>query len=580
MTRFTKILLIAGGVVLAGACTDDPLGVTEQPTGQAIDELVSVGQSRFGQVNGVTVDRYTPRLLVDFSVDGSLAENTPITLRLEGVAQGKIVGGEAVVVMPTFAAIAYAGADKQLYYPSGRKLPEVARWTLPAMDAGDEWKQVVEIAGVEKGYYHVAVDIIANGPEDDKSASRLRTDAYQQAWMFVFGDAGVLTRAFDESLFPDDIAPQPGPFRAYGETRATSTAASRDVGGDSDNDPVYVHVTYYDDGENQPAEGSYAYANTVLEEGDDEDWPPMTEGHTVPENGVVAFTCPNSGEYWAGHVTLPSTDLVGGAGFVGHWQAGSADCGDTIQAPGFRHTYMPWDHLNYAIPLLNEHFGSERDLVHWRTDLVPADAGSRYLPEPDSIVFGSASYDLLWTAAHEYVHAIHETELGGSWAIPNCNPHYVWQASSYGCAFSEGFADYGGWYVDPDDPRTEDLQDGGGDPQHGDERAEFEGWVAALFLDLIDEYDSDEPTDSTSYSADFLVDVFSTCEVDGDARDDVTDFVWCLEGDVDDDVHEENFPNGPDAPDDAEHDATEPHDFEARHVRATWILNVSKYDGG
>ena len=587
MTKFTKVLLIAGGVVLAGACTDDPLGVTEQPTGDeaAVESLISTARSRAGGLNGMTIDRYRPRLVVDFTVDGTLAENTPITLRLEGVAQGKIVGGEAVVVMPTFAAMKYAGSDKQPYYPAGKKLPEAARWTLPAMEAGDHWKQVIDIAGVEKGYYHVAIDVTANGPEDDASDSYLSTDAFEQAWMFVFGEAGILTRAFDASLFPDDIAPQPGPFRVRGESHATQTAASRDVGSDSDDsDPVYLYVSYLDDGENQPAEGAYAYANTLLDEGEDEDSPPTNEGHTVPEDGFVAFSCPAAGEYWAGHVTLPSNDLVSGAAFGAYWQASSADCGDTIQVPGFRHTYMPWDNLDHSIRLLNEHFDFEREIVRWRTDLDldPDDDASRYLVDADSIVFGPNSYYKLWTAAHEYIHAIHATELGGLWDTEDCNPHFVWlQSSSYTCAFLEGFADYGGWYVDPDDDRTDELQEGDDsflDP--GDERGEFEGWVAALFLDLIDEYDSSEPSDSTSYPADFLADVFATCEVDGDERNDVSDFVWCLEGEVDDDLHEDHFGGVTPTPDDVEHDAVEPDDLEARHIRATWLLNVSVHGGG
>ena len=138
--------------------------------------------------------------------------------------------------------------------------------------------------------------------------------------------------------------------------------------------------------------------------------------------------------------------------------------------------------------------------------------------------------------------------------------------------------------MDPDDNRTADLQEGDTDDlSDGDERGEVEGFVAAAILDLIDEFDADETADSTSYSPNYILDVFSTCTVFIDGirfeRNDVTDFVWCLEGEADSTVHNENFPTGPAAPDSVREGADEPDDWNASHIRVTWLLNLSRYEG-
>ncbi|MCY3546300.1 MAG: hypothetical protein OXH49_05425 [Gemmatimonadetes bacterium] len=60
----------------------------------------------------------------------------------------------------------------------------------------------------------------------------------------------------------------------------------------------------------------------------------------------------------------------------------------------------------------------------------------------------------------------------------------------------------------------------------------IEANVAALFHDLID--DGTESGDLTSYSAEYIADVFKSCWITNSAgrrshRNKVSDFVWCLE---------------------------------------------------
>lgn len=52
------------------------------------------------------------------------------------------------------------------------------------------------------------------------------------------------------------------------------------------------------------------------------------------------------------------------------------------------------------------------------------------------------------------------------------------------------------------------------------------------------------------------------CRADNKLRDDVTDFVWCLENSVNEDEHEAAFPSVP-VPRSADEDADEPDDWNA-----------------
>ena len=71
--------------------------------------------------------------------------------------------------------------------------------------------------------------------------------------------------------------------------------------------------------------------------------------------------------------------------------------------------------------------------------------------------------------------------------------------------------------------------------------------------------------------------VFKSCRVTVNGalkkRNDVSDFVWCLENRVNEDVHNANFP-GIAAPQRVRESASEPSDWSAADIRATWRKNV------
>lgn len=109
--------------------------------------------------------------------------------------------------------------------------------------------------------------------------------------------------------------------------------------------------------------------------------------------------------------------------------------------------------------------------------------------------------------------------------------------------------------------------------------AQYEVNVAGLFYDLID--DEKESGDYTDYPSNYIVAVYKTCEVRvtfagiprWDDRDDVSDYVWCLEETVNDDVHEDNFP-GVTTPTNARDNAGRPSGWNAHDIRRTWRKNV------
>ncbi len=519
-----SIMAIAGSVLLVVACTDDPL-----------------------TVDPVEADRVA------------------------------IEEGLVRVVMPTFAAMTDAGPDKRPRYPSDDKLPVVARWQLPAMDPGDEWKRSVEVGSVEKGYYHVVVEVDARGPESSLGPY-LIDDIHRETWMFVSEGGGFLTPDFEEDIFPAHLAPVPGPLRTRRPPASQSAFAAASVSHDGGS-TVYVEVGHMNDGQMEHGVGAKIWANTINATDLDDDVPARRETRIVPSSGIVEFTCPSSPHLMLeGGADVPATSLVNGAGYVGYWDAYHSDCGDTIQvAWGTRNTHVPWTNLKAVIPRINEHFSRSRARVKWTPDKDHnGNTGSRYDPDRDEIIFAHDTYDDEWVASHEYGHALHHKALGGAWPADCGQNRRIDGPSSYECAFQEGFANYAASIGTPDNlwiPNMEGFH-------ISNRAAEVEGNVAALFHDLIDS-GTEEEGDKTSYSAPYIGRVFETCRVRRSGvrgsilRDDVSDFVWCLENRVDGQVHGNNFPRI-DTPAAATELATEPSDWSASDIRSTWLKNVGR----
>ncbi|MCY3704689.1 MAG: hypothetical protein OXH08_04185 [Gammaproteobacteria bacterium] len=567
-----RVPLAAAGVLLAAACSSDPLAVDAPPDeARPTEETLAATPRSDAGAPVVIVDHFTPRLSLDLTVVSGVSPGKPFHLSLVAVAREAITTGEVSVTSPTLAGMAHSASDGRVRHPLGERLPVIARFTLPPMEAGDRWTQSVPVEGVPEGYYQFAADISTSGPES-KLGPYLFDDAYDQTWIMVREEGGAATRAFDPSRFPARTALQPGPFRPHpGHAGGTGdptlhTAAYRTSGAPS---RVHVEVGYVEGTTIQPASGSYIFANTLSEE-DPDGTPVRRESSTVPTSGVVSFTCPGDDHFLTGSVTLANTAHVAGATFRSEWYALPSDCGDTVQVTGARHVYLPWRNLRKVIPLVNAKFGHSRSRVRWTTDLGAE--LSYYDPGADRIVFG-LTYDSRWTAAHEYTHALHQESLGGLWPTTRCSYHPVAEVTSYTCAFQEGIASYGGNIGSPTERPHGDWQSVPNPPNRV--AAKIERNVAALFHDLLDA--DSEPGDRTYYPGRYVMTVFKTCRVTRNRisvkRDNVSDFVWCLENGVNSEVHGASFPGLP-VPRSVRESATEPSGWSASAIRSTWRRNV------
>ena len=565
--------LLAVWPLATGACLDPPVALdpADPEPAEEAGSLAPDPDRAANAADSITIhEQDGHRISFTFDTEAPPTPNTPVTLRITGEAHEPIDGGTVVLTLPTKAAMDHAGPGRGPYYPQGVAHPEEARWELPKMAAGETWTRTFTVPAAGAGYYLVALGADTHGPKSPLGPF-MADDVYYQTWVAVSDEGGGLTDFFDPSVFPEGVVPVPGPFTSEAELFASAGDSLSPLARKAKpRAKVYLNVTYLHGRRlgHQPAVDAKIWSKLYKGTEAKTDKRELT----VPASGIVSFTCPDSGYYLKGKAYLPDTPYVDGTGdFVYDWRAYHDHCGDTLNVGGERRKYMPWRHLHLAAIRINSHFGYSRGRVHWKVDMNREGSYYRTFIWWNKIVFGSRGYDRAWVAAHEYTHALHDKSLGGLWSTDNCNPHYVDSISSYTCAFSEGLADYGGAVGSNGERWDWETYDDGEPGTKG----KIEGYVAALFHDLIDW--ENEDGDETSLYSRYVIKVFKTCRVKPSRswmkRNDVSDFVWCLENRVNSTVHRENFP-GINPPGQVSEQATEPSDWDADDIRSTWLLNL------
>ena len=417
--------------------------------------------------------------------------------------------------------------------------------------------------------------------------------------MHVSETDGRLTRFLEDSVFPGPAAGWPTAGGAWTVSRPDSNKASWDP------DSVYVRVVVITSLD-RPIQFDLAPGAQVRGRLRNHfvDYEKYTPWITVPEDGIVAFGCPKKYGEWrlTALARAPDTDFVQGREYIGgQWLSGEYNgeedlyCGQLVHLDVMYDRYLPWRLLNLAADTLTRHFGYMRpQRVEWKVD--PYGDGSYYEPALDEIVFGPGFWPgdegFGWVAAHEYGHAYHHKALGGLWPVSSCNPILP---SSYRCALQEGFASYAG--VVGSGGYREDCFEHLGTPEapaepswcrdiSHDRRAENEVWVAALFMDLIDDNDDYRDDDWAELSGHFVARVFRSCEVkqerrlrrdSWEQRHDVSDIVWCLEDYIERAYHEsDSVFDGIDAPEDVRrHPENNPPGYSREDIRLTWLHNLN-----
>ncbi|MDE2974340.1 MAG: hypothetical protein OXU64_06415 [Gemmatimonadota bacterium] len=458
------------------------------------------------------------------------------------------------------------------------------------MAEGERWRASFTVPGAVAGYYQVLVNAYTHGPD---GGPWLFDESHYSVWMYVSGTDGQLTRLFEDSIFPEGMRPAPGPLMA---DSAPYFAADTTGSTPWHEDSVYIEVVYYISQSQglQPAVGTEVFAK--YSNFGRSTWA------TVGESGIVAFRCPQEGRVmWIGG-KVPQTFYVQGEKKVMPRVAlNDSFCGQRIYAHVSKYLYLSWRNLDTSAEAITWHFWHSRPRIDWKVDFSKK-SETYYSRNSDEITLGwrlTGRSRFLWVAAHEYGHALHHKALGGGWNAPNRDPHNNDKASSYKCALKEGFANYAGTIgsVTEDDPDGyygkcyEHL----GTPDAPSwppwcrnithyRKAEIEAWVAALFMDLID--DTEEDGDYTEYDAFYVARVFKTCQVKRSRRilpdkwhdrKNVSDIVWCLENRINPVVHRQVF-RGIDSPIGVREKADEPDDWNHHHIRWTWLKNL-KFGG-
>lgn len=560
--------LLAMLAALVAGCSDMELEPTMEPPAEAAETIPETEEAHGPDI----VHPVRGRIELTISTTGPLLPGEDVKLTVHGVAEEPIDGGEVALTLPTRALMDHDGGTAL------PELPVVARWDLPSMAVGETWSASHTIPGEAEGYYRVLVNAYTHGPD---GGPWLFDDVFRSAWLYVHETDGRLTRFFEEAVFPEGVHPVAGPADQEGATHSRT-----DTTPELHSDSVYLHVVYSISQREgfKPAVGARIWAALKKERGyEDRGW------KTVPEDGIVAFKCTREyAEYVLGGGEAPVTALVQGRKEITSWTAYKRHCGKLKRIEVKPHRYYPWRVLNLAADTISQHFGYTRKMVKWNLG-----SEAKYVRQYDkiSLVWGNVDKDrFLWVVAHEYAHAYHHKALGGlfgRWSTPGCKNHSLTQVSSYECALSEGFADYAGnvgsvTSGDPDGYYGDCFEHWGTPDAEWkwcrnvthDSKPKIEGWVAALFTDLID--DTEEEGDYTEYPARYIAEVFKTCEVKKggwDERSNVSDIVWCLERNIDVALHEEVFP-GVETPKKVREGATEPDNWRFHHIRFTWEKNL------
>ena len=586
---------------LVSGCAEELIDEDSEPL---VDEAADTGAglAAYGATEGtdIIVDPLRGRIDLAISATGPLLPNKGIALTVGGVAREAIDSGEVVLTLPTRALMDHVGEGDP-------ELPAVARWVLPPMAKGDTWSGSYTVPGEAAGYYRAMANAYTHGPD---GGLWLFDDVLGGAWMYVSETDGQLTRFFEDSLFPDSVHPMAGPAAGWPTAGGAWTASRRNPNTTTlDPDSVYLLVVYsISEREGfKRAVGAEVEASIGKFQGKGQVYRDLGSV-TVPEDGIVAFECPEKYTEWiSGFVRAPDTDYVPGGGTIAFWSGNNSHCGQLTQVEVEARGYLPWRLLDLSADAITKHFGYVRGRVGWDV-LDGDDADNAYYDRSQDRIFlgwGMAAQDRFhWVAAHEYGHAYHHLALGGLWKTENCYEHYVGWPSSYTCALSEGFANYAGTVgsvsAEHPDGYLRDCFEWFGSlkaPKNTYYRcknvahyrkAEVEGWVAALFVDLIDDNDdNDERGDYTELSGRFVAEVFKTCEIkqarwgplpdSWEVRDDVSDIVWCLEYYIEPAYHEpDSVFDGIDAPEGVHRfPLNPPWGWNQADIRKTWLWNLN-----
>lgn len=365
----------------------------------------------------------------------------------------------------------------------------------------------------EPGYYRVLAVVRSPGERGVGAGSPEDTLTYQntvvgELWVRVRADAGLLNvNGSGGPAVPvegqEAAPPPPGPEREW------LTPAAR--GGAGDAVPAVIPPCESDcngptppgGGGNGNIQGTAYYLNTILHQ-----WLPQ-ENAAVQVGGSVTYTdqngafsipgCPAAGTTKTLTVQSRSATVSqkwNGSAVISSYTLGESAC--------YSQLILNAMNLDAASLYANMHRVISSTLGFMGPEFVRSGVqqvavttsnaeGSQYDPLGDVLLINKADAvetEGLYSAAHEYAHAVHEKRLGGLRGYPSiaCGNHRLSTVTTLGCAWVEGYAIFHATYALKSDAGYRYynvVADSSWSPTPGDGSV-VEGAVAAFLYDLLD----------------------------------------------------------------------------------------------
>ena len=424
------------------------------------------------------------------------------------------------------------------------------------------------------GYYRVLIEAKA-GTEASMidGPNTIQNTVYDEIWFTIEEQGGQVTGQYDPKVLSQGLIQRAGPYQplqGVSDQNPTSMTALL-------SDPLTLQMTYYnrDDAAWQPLVD--ARYRLVLSSG-------TTYTGQTNSNGEVTYPC-----------AAPNT-----TGMLDVWYESAGKTSvirhATVGTLAF-HGYVPVDLCgNYVSAIVDQSLNGNASARVFTNAIINVNGSRQKFPSRASIAYKMSTnvpdtyYDIpndriqidtfatwgsygIFGVSHEYGHALHHKALGGIQTSSGTCPqtHLFTGYYNYGCAYSEGFANYHAAVV-RGAAGAFFSQISGGINHGGQDGATNEGGVAAFLYDLSD------PA-GLNYAAWYVADIYRTCDTHTNPlglwvrASGIDHMVYCFERAVDP-TAQAYFRGGSTAFDNQRESATEPASWNQMAIRTVWLANL------
>lgn len=513
--RITEILALVSILILTStACEED--GAPTSP-----ERRRSVSQSQHTGDN--TTLAVESRFAVTLDVRGLLKPGHPITVQMDVETLHDTQLARYTLHAPEVYGASTSEFGWNFRVPTETRIPSLVTERLSSARGA---RNVVHTTFTipQPGYYRLAggAFLEATKPNGRFNGAIVSQGNHETVWLWISETGGKVTESFDASLFPVGTLIAPGPLRFIPADEVPSSTGRSLRPASS----VTVELLYWDEG----AEDYFAIQNA--------DWMITWTDYSDPYNpkersaigsssntGTFDPGCPDnydsgySGDFYSSSSYGTVVSDASSNTDIGSFFISQGDCYQptTIQALATDDdkARLTTD-IARAARNANSSFGYSRPSV---TAVITDSTGYRG-GSPEKI-FIEDPFNT-WTTSHEYGHAYERVALDGPFRdrLSGCQSHSYDGTSSYGCAVSEGFADFFAEVMG--EVVLHDNEDG----PTGVFSPAIEGSVAAFFHDLTDPA-NDDPISSVPYS--YIGDIVRTCRVDGLKPSGIDHLIYCFE---------------------------------------------------